>query len=39
METATFVMECAEDENDEVVRVCRRLRDAVDAVSGKIDGL
>lgn len=38
-ETAAFILECAEDENDEVVRATRRLRDAVENVSGKIDGL
>ena len=38
-ETATFILECAEDENDDVVSACRQLKDAVEAVSGKIDGL
>lgn len=38
-ETGAFILECAEDENDEVVRATRRLRDAVENVSGKIDGL
>ena len=38
-ETATFIIECAEDENDEVVRVCRQLKDAVQAEVGKIEGL
>ncbi|KAI5117129.1 hypothetical protein M0805_007713 [Coniferiporia weirii] len=38
-ETATFIMECAEDENDEVVRECRQLKDSVEAEVGRIDGL
>ncbi|THH02630.1 hypothetical protein EW145_g6726 [Phellinidium pouzarii] len=38
-ETATFIMECAEDENDDVVKECRQLKDAVEAEIGKIDGL
>ena len=38
-ETAAFIIECAEDENDEVVRACKRLRDAVENVAGKIEGL
>ncbi|KAL5520451.1 hypothetical protein ACEPAG_9675 [Sanghuangporus baumii] len=38
-ETATFIIECAEDENDEVVRICRQLRDAVQSEVGKIEGL
>lgn len=38
-ETATSIIECADDENDSVVRECRHLKDAVEAVTGKIDGL
>jgi U3 small nucleolar RNA-associated protein 10 len=34
-ETATFVAECAEDENDEVVRVARSLKEAVERASGE----
>lgn len=39
LETATFIMECAEDDNDDVVRECHRLKNAVEAEIGKIDGL
>jgi len=39
IETATFVMECSEDSNGDVVRECRRLRDAIEAEVGKIEGL
>ncbi|KLO17716.1 hypothetical protein SCHPADRAFT_845947 [Schizopora paradoxa] len=39
IQTATFVMECSEDDNDDVVRECRRLRDAIEAQVGKIEGL
>ncbi|KAL5525140.1 UTP10 [Sanghuangporus sanghuang] len=38
-ETATFIIECAEDGNDEVVRICRQLRDAVQSEVGTIEGL
>ena len=38
-ETATFIIECAEDENEEIVHECRRLKIAVEAQVGKIDGL
>ncbi|TFK37695.1 hypothetical protein BDQ12DRAFT_685121 [Crucibulum laeve] len=38
-ETATFIAECSEDENDMVVRESFRLKDAVESVAGKIDGL
>ncbi|KZT68072.1 hypothetical protein DAEQUDRAFT_348588 [Daedalea quercina L-15889] len=36
-ETATFISECAEDDNDSVVREAHNLKDAVEAVAGKID--
>lgn len=38
-ETATFIAECGEDENDTVVKESFRLKDAVENVAGKIDGL
>lgn len=38
-ETATFIMECAEDGNDDVVRECHKLKDAVEGEVGKIEGL
>ncbi|KAH9837712.1 armadillo-type protein [Rhodofomes roseus] len=36
-ETATFITECAEDDNDSVVREAHNLKDAVESVAGKID--
>jgi U3 small nucleolar RNA-associated protein 10 len=38
-ETTTFIAECSEDENDMVVKESFRLKDAVESVAGKIDGL
>jgi U3 small nucleolar RNA-associated protein 10 len=38
-ETVTFIAECGEDENDLVVIAASKLKDAVEAVAGKIDGL
>ncbi|GLB44223.1 putative U3 small nucleolar RNA-associated protein 10 [Lyophyllum shimeji] len=38
-ETTTFIAECAEDENDMVVRESVRLKDAVESVAGNISGL
>ncbi|KIJ60905.1 hypothetical protein HYDPIDRAFT_42974 [Hydnomerulius pinastri MD-312] len=38
-ETATFVAECAEDENDSVVREAHKLKNAVESVAGSISGL
>lgn len=38
-ETATFIAECGEDENDLVVKAAFGLKDAVESVAGKIDGL
>ncbi|CAA7262090.1 unnamed protein product [Cyclocybe aegerita] len=38
-ETATFIAECSEDENDVVVKESFRLKNAVENVVGKIDGL
>lgn len=38
-ETATFISECSEDENDVVVKECFKLKDAVESVAGAIDGL
>ncbi|KZT03292.1 uncharacterized protein LAESUDRAFT_744673 [Laetiporus sulphureus 93-53] len=36
-ETTTFIAECAEDENDSVVRAAHKLKDAVESIAGKID--
>ncbi|KAL1725845.1 hypothetical protein EV714DRAFT_255460 [Schizophyllum commune] len=38
-ETATFVAETSEDENDAVVRESLKLKDALEAVAGRISGL
>ena len=38
-ETSTFIIECGEDENDMVVKESFKLKDAVESVAGKIDGL
>ena len=38
-ETATFIAECGEDENDLVIKESFKLKDAVESVAGKIDGL
>jgi len=38
-ETATFIAECAEDENDSVVREAHELKNAVESVAGSIGGL
>ncbi|KDQ54552.1 hypothetical protein JAAARDRAFT_135194 [Jaapia argillacea MUCL 33604] len=38
-ETSTFLAECAEDENDTVVRECHKLKAAVEKVTGDIHGL
>ncbi|KAG2363636.1 hypothetical protein BDR07DRAFT_1471237 [Suillus spraguei] len=38
-ETATFISECAEDENDNVVRETHKLKNAVESVAGSISGL
>jgi len=38
-ETATFIAECAEDENDNVVREAHCLKNAVESVAGSISGL
>ncbi|KAJ8583913.1 hypothetical protein M405DRAFT_936925 [Rhizopogon salebrosus TDB-379] len=38
-ETATFISECAEDENDSVVRETHKLKNAVESVAGSISGL
>lgn len=38
-ETATFIAECGEDENDLVVKESFKLKDAVERIAGKIDGL
>ncbi|KAF8889071.1 hypothetical protein BD779DRAFT_1714897 [Infundibulicybe gibba] len=37
-ETATFIAECSEDENDLVVQACLQLKDAVESVAGNIAG-
>jgi len=34
-ETATFIVECAEDDNDEVVRAAKVLKEAVEQASGE----
>jgi len=36
-ETATFIAESAEDENDTIVREARKLKEAVESVAGKLD--
>ncbi|KAJ3863958.1 armadillo-type protein [Lentinula novae-zelandiae] len=38
-ETATFIAECCEDENDLVTREALKLKDAVESVAGSISGL
>jgi len=38
-ETATFIAESAEDENDSVVREAHELKNAVESVAGSISGL
>lgn len=38
-ETSTFIAECGEDENDTVVKGSFKLKEAVESVAGKIDGL
>lgn len=38
-ETATFIAECSEDENDLVIKESFKLKEAVESVAGKIDGL
>jgi len=38
-ETATFIAECGEDENDLVVKESFHLKETVESVAGKIDGL
>ncbi|KAI6117492.1 hypothetical protein EV401DRAFT_2197674 [Pisolithus croceorrhizus] len=38
-ETATFITECAEDENDSVVREAHKLKNALESVAGSISDL
>jgi len=38
-ETATFIAECCEDENDMVARESFKLKDAVENVAGSINGI
>jgi U3 small nucleolar RNA-associated protein 10 len=38
-ETATFIAECGEDENDTVVKESIKLKDAVESIAGTIEGL
>lgn len=38
-ETAGFILECAEDENDDVVKEALKLKNSVEAGVGHIDGL
>ena len=38
-ETTSFMAECAEDENDNVVKQSHQLKNAVESVAGKVDGL
>ena len=36
-ETATFMAECAEDDNDSVVRAAHPLKNAVESIAGRLD--
>lgn len=36
-DTATFIAECAEDENDSVVREAHRLKNAVESIAGRLN--
>jgi len=38
-ETATFIAECGEDENDTVVKESFKLKGAVESIAGTIEGL
>lgn len=38
-DTATFIAECGDDENDLVIIAASKLKDAVEGSAGKIDGL
>jgi len=38
-ETATFIAECGEDENDTVVKESFKLKEAVESIAGTIEGL
>jgi U3 small nucleolar RNA-associated protein 10 len=38
-ETTSFIAECAEDENDSIVKQSHQLNDAVESVAGKLNGL
>ncbi len=38
-ETATFIAECSEDENDMVCREALNLKTAVESVAGSVNGL
>ncbi|TFK95259.1 NUC211 domain-containing protein [Pterulicium gracile] len=38
-ETATFIFECAEDDNDDVLQASVKLKEAVESVAGAISGL
>jgi hypothetical protein len=38
-ETTSFMAECAEDENDNVVKQSHQLKNAVESVAGKVDEL
>jgi len=38
-DTATFIAECAEDDNDEVAKAARSLRRSVEAVSGSLEAV
>jgi len=38
-ETATFIADCGEDDNEVVVKAAFNLKDVVESVGGKIDGM
>lgn len=38
-ESATFIAECGEDENDLVIIAASKLKVVIEAIAGKIDGL
>jgi U3 small nucleolar RNA-associated protein 10 len=39
MDTAAFIAECAEDDNDEVAKAARSLRRSVEAVAGSMEAV
>jgi len=38
-ETATFIAECGEDDNDTVVKESFKLKETVESIAGTIEGL